>query len=118
MKQIKEIVEKILEDSHSNHQYHLQYEEGCTPLSYEDIISSHITDALEAERARSAKSVEQGWVSALKEMTEALKQERALSKKMADALEFYAIRDRCFGPEISPAKQALAEYKAALKAIK
>jgi len=29
---------------------------------------------------------------------------------MSDALEFYAIRDRCFGPEISPAKQALAEY--------
>ena len=38
-------------------------------------------------------------------------EERARSAKLAQALEFYAIRDRCFAPEISPAKQALATYR-------
>jgi len=40
----------------------------------------------------------------------ALEKEKARSAKLIEALEFYAIRDRCFRPEISPAKQALAEY--------
>ena len=70
------------------------------------------------EESKQLLNTEKGWVSALEEMTKALKQEQALSASMANALEFYAIRDRCFDPKISPAKQALAEYKAALKAIK
>ena len=46
------------------------------------------------------------------DIDKALDEERARSEKLVQALEFYAKRDRCFAPEISPAKQALATYRA------
>jgi len=52
------------------------------------------------------------------DLLKGLDAEKVISAMMVHALEFYAIRDRCFGPEISPAKQALAEYKAAIKETK
>jgi len=67
-----------------------------------------ITDARYATMAHCIQELSRGRIEAIDELAK----ERARSEKLVQALEFYAKRDRCFAPEISPAKQALATYRA------
>jgi len=82
MIRIERIAEKIIEESNEAYNQHEQCGQGYRVLSYEDILAGKIEDALRVERER--------------------------CNMLAEALEFYAIRDKCFDPKVSPAKEALA----------